>query len=122
MRKNKKIYSIFQLASAVFMILALLWLTVSTPIVYASQQQQAKLEKKANIDTPLSSEEDATNPFSNTTEEKTPPSSTFSDEYLHDHAIEHHFFAISLQYHKCEDAGTYNAFHGELLVPPPNVA
>ena len=36
MRRDKKIYSFFPLASAVLMILALLWLTVSLPFVFES--------------------------------------------------------------------------------------
>jgi hypothetical protein len=116
-------YRFPQLASAVFMILALLWLTVSAPIVYASQQKLAKQEKIINTNTPAdSNEEETANPFGSNTEEKAPSSSSFSEEYLHDHHTTDHFFSIVQQYHKCENAGTYVAFHGELLVPPPNVA
>ncbi len=67
-------------------------------------------------------EEETANPFGNTTEEKAPSSTSFSEEYLHDHHTTDYFFSTVLQYHKCENAGTYIAFHGELLVPPPNVA
>jgi hypothetical protein len=62
------------------------------------------------------------NPLGNASEEKAPTTTSFSEEYLHDHYMTDHFFSIALQYHKCENAGTYNAFHGELLVPPPNAA
>ena len=62
------------------------------------------------------------NPFGNTTEEKAPVSNSFSEEYLHDHHSTDCFFSIVLQYHKCENADTYHAYHGELLVPPPNVS
>jgi hypothetical protein len=107
------------------MILALIWLTVSPPFVFAHQQELGKQNKITCDSFPLDSneEENSTNPFGNTTEEKNPSSSTsFSEEYLHQHHIEEHFFSIASQYHKCENAGTYIAFHGELLVPPPNVA
>ena len=67
-------------------------------------------------------EEDATNPFGNTTEEKAPSTSSISEEYLHDHHATDHFFDVFSQYYKRENAGTYIAFHGELLVPPPNAA
>jgi hypothetical protein len=122
MKENRKIYSIFQLASAIFMILALLWLTVSTPFVYASQQELAKHTKLVTQSSNCSNEEESANPFGNSTEEKAPSGSSLSEEYLHDHHTTDHFFSIVTQFHKCENAGTYVAFHGELLVPPPNAA
>jgi hypothetical protein len=120
--KNKKIYTIFQLCSAVFMILALLWLTVSTPFVYANQQKQQQHDHSMNNGSPLSGSEEESGCFGNSTEEKTPSGTSFSEEYLHDHHSSEHFFSIASRYHKCENADTYIAFHGELLVPPPNVA
>lgn len=72
---------------------------------------------------PLGGEEEPTNPFGNTTEEKAPGgSSSLSEEYLHDH---HHTDRVALLIsvdHSLQNAGTYIAFHGELLVPPPNQA
>ena len=124
MRRNRKTYRVPQLVSAIFMIMALLWLTISAPFVIASQKELAKQNKMASAPTPLpGNEEESTNPFGNNTEEKTTGNgSSFSEEYLHDHHITDYFFSISLQYHKCGNAGTYIAFHGELIVPPPNAA
>ncbi len=123
MTGKQKTYNFFQKGSAIFMILALLWLTVSTPFVFASQQKLLKNDKMADTQLPVSeTEEEASNPFSSTTEEKNPGSTSFSEEYLHDHYIADNFFSIDLQYHNCENAGTYIAYHGELLVPPPNAA
>jgi cytoskeletal protein RodZ len=123
MSGKQKTYNFFQKGSAIFMIVALLWLTVSAPFVFASQQELAKQDKIADTQSPLSgNEEEASNPFSSTTEEKNPSSTSFSEEYLHDQHITDHFFLIATQYHNCVNAGTYIAYHGELLVPPPNVA
>jgi hypothetical protein len=124
MKRNRKTYSLFQLASAVIMILALLWLTISAPFVLAARQEIAKQDKMANASSPLAgNEEESANPFGNTTEEKSPTSSnSVSEEYLHDHHKADYFFSIVSQYHKCKDAVTYIAYHGELLVPPPNAA
>lgn len=125
MKGNRKTYNTVQRISAIFMIVALLWLTISTPFVFASQQHLAKQEKSNKATAPVSdNEEETTNPFGNSTEEKSPTTSTnsVSEEYLHDHCTLDYFFTIALQYHKCENAGTYTAYHGELLVPPPNVA
>ena len=58
------------------MILALLWLTVSTPFVFANAKKQAAQNIAINTQSsPIdASEEDCTNPFGNTTEEKNPNS------------------------------------------------
>jgi hypothetical protein len=122
MKRPKTIFSIFQKGSAIFMMVALLWLTISAPFVLASQQQMDKMAKTMSSQSPLSTCDDETNPFGNNTEEKAPSSTSFSEEYLHENHLAHHFFPISLQYHKGENADTYIAFHGELLVPPPNQA
>ena len=102
------------------MVLALLWLTISIPFVYSSQQLFANLTVE-NLQSPDASDEDS-NPFSSTTEEKNANSNPFSEEYLHHHNEDGYLFSITRQYHKCHDAGTYIAFHGELLVPPPDLA
>lgn len=122
MKKNRKIYSVFQLVSAVVMILALMWLTVSTPYVITAQQELAKKHKMEKTAAPLtSSEEETTKTPGTNTEEKTPGSSTsVSEEFLHYNHKADYFFSISMQYHKLDNAGTYIAYHGELLVPPPN--
>jgi len=123
MKKRRKIFSIFQLSSALLMIALLCWLTISTPFVYASQLEQAKQGKMVNTtDTNAGSEEENGNPFGNNTEEKTPASSSISEEYLHTYHITTHFHTTISLYHKLENADTYIAFHGELLVPPPNAA
>ncbi len=123
MKKNRKIYSVYQLSSAILMIVLLCWLTISTPFVYASQQDQAKHGKVTHACvTNCGSEEETSNPFGNNTEEKAPNSTSLSEEYLHSyHATSNFYIEISL-YHKCENADTYIAYHGELLVPPPNAA
>jgi hypothetical protein len=104
------------------MMLCLLWLTVSLPFVFAGQQEIAR-QYHVDNDSPLTgNEEESANPFGNSTEEKTPSSNSLSEEYLHDHHKDDGLLAITRQYRTCEDASDYIAFHGELLVPPPNVA
>lgn len=124
MKTKGRTYNFLNLVSAVLMIVALLWLTISAPFVYAGQQEIAKQLKAEKPATALDdTDEDATNPFGNNTEEKAPTNgSSFSEEYLHDHHKTDYFFSMVSQYHKCENAGTYVAYHGELLVPPPNAA
>lgn len=90
----------------------------------AARTLQVKHDKVAAANTASSNDEEAANPFGNTTEEKAPSGSnvSFSEEYLHDNHHSDHFFSAKASYHKCENADTYHAFHGELLVPPPNMA
>ena len=124
MKRTKKTYSVFQLTSAIVMIIALLWLTVSTPFVYAAQQDLAKHSKVMDSDNSSPCEEEETSSsLGNTTEEKKPSGgNSLSEEYLHHHHYDDNFFTIVSQKHKCENADVYVAYHGELLVPPPNVA
>lgn len=123
MKKNGKTYSAFQLCSAVFMILALMWLTVSTPFVVSFQQEQAKQQKASKaVSSPISSEEESSKPLSSSTEEKAPNTSSLSEEFLHTFHIISHFYTEVSQYHKHENSDVYIAFHGELLVPPPNAS
>ena len=120
MKRAKKIYNLVHLISAVGMILALLWLTVSTPLVYAAQQNLAKHSQLEKAGSFPETEEDSTNPFGNNTEEKAPSGTNLSEEYLHDHHVQFHFFAGVVTPYAIAKNDTYHAFHGELLVPPPN--
>ena len=105
------------------MIVALSWLTVSAPFVFASQQETAKHTHTALADLPIAGSEEEANPLNGSTEEKAPKTlNSVSEEYLHDHFIHDHFFLISSQSYKCEKVDTYITYHGELLVPPPNQA
>jgi hypothetical protein len=107
--------------SCIFMMLTLAWLTVSLPVVYASQQTTAL--NKADKEIPSGGKEkDADNPFANTTEEKTPNNiNSISEEYLHDtHASEYYPAGPAIEY-KVEHVPVYIAFHGELISPPPDV-
>ena len=123
MTAGRKTYNLFQLGSAVLMMLALMWLTISAPFVFEFQKELAKHSKTSSCAFPLTEEEETGNPFGNSTEEKAPKNiNSFSEEYLHDHHRSDYIFSIGLQYHKNENAGVYIAFHGELHVPPPNVA
>lgn len=114
------IYTRAQRVSSLLMILTLLWLTVSVSFVYASQVE-SKAEKKAMAAFPSENEEESANPFGNTTEEKNPGSTSFSEEFLHHPADDNLFSFFSRSFSTGEHARLYVAFHGELLVPPPNL-
>lgn len=94
------------------MVVALLWLTISTPFVYAANQiQKQQIHNQAD--------RSDNNPFSNTTEEKNESSVNTLSEYLHDlHPTEHNFTVLT-KYYKCHSSDLYRAYHPELISPPP---
>lgn len=123
MNRAKKTYSLFQLTSAVVMIVALLWLTVSAPFVNAAQQELSKVAKMLNTDDSLCNDEESSNTVNNNTEEKKPSSNnSVSEEYLHSHYYNESLFTIVSQRHVSKNADEYIAYHGELDSPPPDLA
>lgn len=123
MKRSQKTYSLPHLASAIFMMIALLWLTVSVAFIVPAQQKLAQQGKATTTQACTSPDEEECNPFGNTNEEKASGNSTsFSEEYLHDHHAADHFSSIATTIHTSKNSGTYNAFHGEVHVPPPNIA
>jgi hypothetical protein len=123
MKKSQPLYSLFQKASAIIMIVALSWLTISAPFVFENQKKIAQQENAASADLAITGTEEEANPFSGTTEEKAPKTlNSVSEEYLHDNHRSEYFFSIASQFHKAENASIYVAYHGEMLVPPPNKA
>jgi phosphoribosylformylglycinamidine (FGAM) synthase-like amidotransferase family enzyme len=105
------------------MIITLMWLTISIPFVAAAKEEIAKKGKIAIqlTDNNTDTEEESSNPL-NGTEEKAPGNINLAEEFLHDHPTTEHFITIVSQYYNTHNAGIYEAFHGELLVPPPNRA
>ena len=100
-----KSITIFNRASAIFLVLALIWFSVGVTFNPGSQPFDILNNIESTTDTP---------------EEKIPTTNLFSEEYLHEHHMPHFFIDISAAVHFIEDARNYPAFHGELLVPPPN--
>ena len=100
------------------MMMALTWLTVSTPFVYKAQQQLSKMEKAAASDTQTDEEDNG--PLTNTTEEKNPRSINISEEYIH-HTAEHIApWQLASAKHCPYSVAEYIAYQGELFSPPPN--
>ena len=116
MRLNST-YRIKQILSSIIMVMSLAWLTVSTPFVYECKQQIA-IETKGNAG---ALDEDS-NPFSNTTEEKTESGGNTLSEYLHDTHAHVQFSTTLEKYSKCHPSDLYYAFHPELISPPPESA
>lgn len=73
MERDRRKYNVSKILSALLLIMALLWLTISLPFVYSSQQELAKQNKAINDGSSrCNSEEEAASCFGNTTEEKAP--------------------------------------------------
>lgn len=99
------------------MIIALLWLTISIPFVYAAQTSQHDLLTQQCENQP---EEECSNPLTNTTEEKTGSGINNLSEYLHEaHSLEHGYIIVT-KYEKCHADDLYFAYHPELISPPPD--
>lgn len=99
------------------MLLALAWLTVSLPFVYAQQQKpKAAIEKQTdNIST-----DEETNSLSNTTEEKSENSNTTLSEYLHELHYAGYTGSLVVKKHNDHTADVYIAFHPDYICPPPD--
>ncbi|HEY1115222.1 MAG TPA: hypothetical protein VGE66_16740 [Chitinophagaceae bacterium] len=117
MTKRNTIYDLSHVVSSIIMLLALAWLTVSTPFVYRAQQQYEKLAQQFQL--PEQAEEDY-NPLATTNEEKTESgSNTLQEEYLHHgHHLDHHSTDV-VKYYKCHRTDEYIAYHPEFFSPPP---
>jgi len=120
MAKKHINYSFYHKSSSVLMIFALLWLTVSIPYVFNAQRTLLSSEKQQSLPVNSQQEEEAANPFANTTEEKTPGSGNTLSEFLHEIELLKHPFRNLTRFYKYHRSSLYLAFHGELLVPPPN--
>jgi hypothetical protein len=118
MKGNKQIFLPEHKVTAIFMVFTLVWLTISTPFVFAAAQQQQTCASNTAADE--ESPADEINPFGNTTEEKAESGSNSISEYHHDmHELVHPAGTLP-KHNGCHDADVYVAFHGELLTPPPN--
>ena len=104
-------YKAFHFISSIFMMLALLWLTVSIPLMYKAQQNQYQASTQRADDN---------NPFANTTEEKAPGTINLTEEYLHHTDHHEHPWCSIITHHRDYSSSLYVAWHGEPFCPPPN--
>ncbi len=99
------------------MTFSLVWLTVSLPYVDAARKNIAQ----ATASTDASQGQDTENPFSNTTEEKTPGNGGIGEEFLHHMHEMNHPGSECIEHNSSHYSNIYIAFHGELTVPPPEI-
>ncbi|GAB4092979.1 hypothetical protein [Flaviaesturariibacter terrae] len=103
---------------SLLLMLALLWLSVSTPFVYRFQKEQKAA--RASVAMEKSTADDDSNPLSNSNEEKTESGVSMPQEYLHEPLhFDHPSAAISLQYASYQQ-DDFVAWHPEFITPPPD--
>lgn len=115
MVKKKNLFAPHHIGSSIFMLLALLWLTISIPFVYAGQQAQKQMaEKQQTKNTGYD-----TNSLPAANEERSESGVTTLSEYLHEmHVMEQHFCFIK-SFYKAHPDQYFPSFSPELLSPPP---
>jgi hypothetical protein len=100
--------------ASIFMIVTLLWLTVSTPFVFPGKSEHKQTSQQKDND-----QQQEDNPFSRTTEEKPERSSNSLSEYLHElYEVKLPISFITNTY-KIHSTSLYLAYHPELVSPPP---
>ncbi|RYY41728.1 MAG: hypothetical protein EOO08_00960 [Chitinophagaceae bacterium] len=120
MKGQRSPFSTAHKIGSLLLMLALLWLSVSTPFVYRFQQQQKAAKAALTHEKGSDADEDSGNPLSNTNEEKTESGVSMPQEYLHEPIHLHHPLALlDLQYHSYAQ-DDFVAFHPEFITPPPD--
>lgn len=124
MKKAIATYQLRHYIASITMLLMMLWLTVSTPFVFASQlkaeHKHALSAATSQNDDAAADDEQACTPLGGTEEKTSNGVSSMSEEYLHMDSELFHLAELSLIHTPQHTVSEYVAFHGELLCPPPN--
>ena len=115
LRTIVKVGKILDYVTGVFLAGLLLLLTIGLPVTFSSVQAlKAKTTQSDNS---------SKNPYSNSTEEKTPNNNIgYNEEYVHNVHYDFHLppSQIANVYIDTNEA-IYVAYHGEMHCPPPNL-
>jgi hypothetical protein len=108
--------------AAMFMVAILLWLTVSLPFVTASQNEVYGNCKAGDsqLTVPVT-EEESSIPLNSAAEEKASSTNSQIEEFLHHNHTVYSFSTVIEKDYNSRHSGIYVAFHGELIVPPPDI-
>jgi hypothetical protein len=118
MRQNPSTFNPLQKAGSLLLILALVWLSVSTPYVYRFQQK-TKTEKQAMTAENDTDCEDGCGLLNNTNEEKAESGPNTLQEFLHEPLhIAHPSIEQVNEYGHFEQKASV-AYHPEFISPPP---
>jgi hypothetical protein len=117
MRQKASTYNAVQKIGSLLLMLALLWLSVSTPYVYQFQQK-TKTEKQAVTAENNADAEDG-GLLTNTNEEKAESGPNTLQEFLHEPLhLEHPSIEQVNEYGHFEQKASV-AYHPDLISPPP---
>lgn len=117
MKRQRNAYTLITKLAAIFMVVTLVWLTISLPFVNGAKEQKTAVTSRPDHRSGDSG--NSSNPFGNTTEEKNPNSTSFAEEFLHEHHQDLERPVSDLDHGNCTHSPLCVAFHGELLSPPP---
>lgn len=116
--KRKTTYSIFSKAAAIFLAVALLWLTISAP--FSAIVQKAKQQCEWNGGTDDFPSEDENDSKGADSEEKAPDTKPMSEDFIHNTNGQAFLSDINTSKHITKHADTFVAYHGKLETPPPD--
>ncbi|PHX74253.1 MAG: hypothetical protein CK547_04250 [Chitinophagaceae bacterium] len=121
MRKNRNIYSIIKKINASLLLLAVISLTISTPVAFFTQEFSENTPEQ-NTPHPIDDSEDGASNLlnSNTNEEDAPANDNSIEKFVHNPSEFETNHIQKVSYFETNKVKLYHAYHGELLVPPPN--
>ena len=120
MRKNRNIYRVIKKINASLLLLAVISLTISTPVVFFTQEFSENTPEQ-NTPHPIDDSEDvASNLLNSNTNEEDAPANHNIEKFVHNPSEFETNHIQKVSYFETNKVKLYHAYHGELLVPPPN--
>jgi len=113
-------YCFKEKSGSLLLIITLLWLTVSLPYISNASFSYGQIKPVSGQSAKTSNEKST--PISGNTEEKAASGgiNSLSEEYLHHPEELVEVIVSAAGYNSIHLIGFYEAFHGEMLCPPPN--
>lgn len=117
---HRRKYRILTITNSLVLMFSLIAILIGGPYAMAKQLADTFSHQKSAALPFSHTDEEAQNPLNNTNEEKASGSNNLVEEYLHESNESHAVQTRLLFKFGNQDTRLYSAFHGELLVPPPN--
>lgn len=121
MRYRNTKYRFKECTLSIFLMITLVWLTISAPFVFDAKKKLQKSNITASVSDINQSIEENSNPFAGLNEEKCSSNSNTLSEYLHEHFHMPELSESELIHESYTGGSIYVAYYGELLSPPPEV-
>lgn len=121
MKGKNNTYHFKRYGLSIFLMITLLWLTLSAPFIFDAQKRLQKPDTSLTSSDKGQSIEENANPFSGLNEEKSGGSASTLSEYLHEHFHMPVLSVSQLIHESYTGSSIYVAYYGELLSPPPEI-